>query len=791
MPDLLGDLMNAIKGRQDQARRTVTQVVKTADASADVVGTYAERSKAVESDVLKRREKALHARKLSESGSFWDMATLSGLAMLDPGGYDPKIRARRNAEDSDYLSMLGATTNVQLEALKTNLATSQARLSAAEVNESIALEQAQLATTVNQLRTNELTSSLQLQESQLALMTPEEIKGALTTASVGADKLNVNGVEIPRIKLIERDSQLESQRVARLVLKKADNDVERRLGQETFVRSMSRTELASLRANNYVVDGQLFDQQLVDTWYQTKVQNETDLIQEEVRRIELQHQPQTVVTEAAKNAERIGIALAKDSPMQLHVQKFKTTIGMSQTLVDSGSPPLQAAGIAAVTAGLETFRLAAAEQAKIDSPTDKEMQQARFEYYTSGQIPSERIAAVTVERLKNDKPLVGVLSAEDEKLIRNLYRQVYQQMSSEATAGEFGVAPKASEIKEMKSEAALIAWDKWRQERGGQIADSAFANQVSVASIPGAQVMPHPLYGVETPLQFRRKELYAKQMADEIIMNSYGLSRDQLDSIISTGEMPKDSQTTIHQLMAERDHNIAVGLMKQYTPEQGKAILDWMGKYGDTYIGTIVDSAASGAGGFENAASLTLAKDAARDEFYSTVDSLNLALDSALAEPAEQIANFAFGDPEPYQAVALQMSEALTDPERSLLWNKYIAPVVLKAQEMRLRGPEAHQFIERMIGSLEVETPEEKKAYKAFMRDRKKAVESIDSMMNGMFFFLPRTGLTSSGNLRAPSGVVRPSPMMGSPESILGRSANALPFYKEYLKNKPKMVQPQ
>lgn len=717
------DLLGSIEKRQAASQTQQAQQQEIAGQAAEARTTYRKAIQPVTEGILQRRAKQAHARQLVDSGGFMEMATLAGLRLLDPGGYDQEVRARRTQEDVGFISTLGAVTDVRMQELQSRLVESQTQLQGFQLSESIALERAEQATKVNELRRGELMSSRMLQDEQIAGMSPEEINEVLSNSG---DTLNAGGVEIPRFKLQEEARRRELLELTELAQHAAHTDEQKRRVQRERLQLMPREELTELRVNNYQLNGEMFRPDDVDSAYTKRVQAEDDSINEALRAEQLRHLPQGIVTEAAQLTEVLKESLPADSPMQAHVRSFKTRVGAAAGLVESSDPNQQAAGLALIQSAQEEFQKQAAAQARRDSPLDKELEQARFEFYTSGRVPTERVTAIAIDRLAADKSLAGVLPARDEQTLRQIHRQVFESLISEAAQDMMAPAMTQTQRKEAKREAAVLAWGEFLSQHGGQIANRAYYQQTAMAGIPGTDAPPHPLHGIESPTKFAGTVRQAEEAAIEVLQQQYGLDRDQVHAILARGNagIPEGSQLTAEEFVAQLNHLQSMHLMQMYDPEMAQRIIDWNLRWGDQYIDMFTSAMRGSTSGFEAHALLSLTSESARDEWYSTVGDMSVALDSAKQQTAQKIADFAFGDPELWQAAMLQSDQNLQDSEKEIVWEA-IAPILAEAQQLGLRGPEAQNWIERRVGALEFDSPEGRKAYKTFMRERKLTLDTL------------------------------------------------------------------
>lgn len=143
-----------VSRRQAQERLHGAETVQVESEVGRLHAQLEEAARPIEAQLRSRRAAVETSRALQDTGNFTDRIKLELLTVLRPGEYDPATRARRDAEDMQYLSNLSATKNTALMRLQARLGESSARLKAAELAEKIALERT-LAPTQDLMRRNE------------------------------------------------------------------------------------------------------------------------------------------------------------------------------------------------------------------------------------------------------------------------------------------------------------------------------------------------------------------------------------------------------------------------------------------------------------------------------------------------------------------------------------------------------------------------------------------------------------------------------------------------------------
>ena len=679
----------------ERAARNKEAIVKSANAQITPI----------RDGVLARRNAAEEARRLTDSGRFSDRVNLGLKTILQPGLFNPELRAKRNQEDAATLSLLGATTDAELNALQAqldvkakgfqklltieeqrratekiaaetgithnnNLVTiARSEQDIAIVQEEIALERANRAGKKTEALTNTIANELQLVSAVVSSLTAQEVDAALNSGIIeGTDRVEVNGVQIPLADLNNRQVALRERQFANLVTAEGSSSAKLlELAQKKVLGSMTQLELEALQNNNNTDDaGNQFPREMVQQNLQIAQQAQANKINASVRDAQLASQPQTALTSAAQQMTNLSGSLGVSSPLQNTITATRIQLGNAQAALDSGDP---LAALAITDQAIKQFEIAAVTQAKREAFGDKATEALLTDFFTTGQVNANQVIEVASDRLSNGKSLVGLFPEETRRAIQDTYNSERLRLTKEATEGSPFQKLSNEEQKSLKRQAAEIAITQGGQNSGIAVATFAESKQVEVNG--------NPLQGKLTSGEMQGLRAASKTRAISVLSEQFNIDPSKVRIALSSGEVPeamREAFPDFKTFQSEAGFLAVAALQEQLGNETSDALISWAEREGVKFIDQLANSLPGNGEGFSRAAGVALSAEVAREEwldYATTMASVSKSRQDQMAEKAAALTEQT--DVVRTQELLLSSMSDLTPEDKKALWPLILA----------------------------------------------------------------------------------------------------------------------
>jgi len=726
MNDLGKKLVETTAARQAEQQRAaaVTQVAK--QNAANITRETATVVAPIEQGVLERAAATQHARELRDSGKVTDRLELITRTLLQPGLYDSDTRAKRDAQDANALSLLGATQSVKLSAVESQLRAATTGLDSAVVNESIALEQFKAIATQQDLQTGNIVAAERLKQITIDSLTKDELAASIENAvRQGQDSANVNGIDIPIDRLIEQNNAIIDREFARQAAVDATTPQQKELAQERVLNTMSVEQLTELFSSSGVtINGEEFNVNAVETALNSRKRAEAERLNAQLTKFNVENVLPQALTSASERVNRLEANTAGNAQLGAAVRQSKLAFGRANAALNAGDPVLAAT----LLDGAERETAAAiADAAKRESLGNPQVEQLLNDFYSTGQVNSAQAVAIGADALIKGKSLVSVFPPAFAQTAQTAFNEERNILLSEATASSLGQRLSADERKSIDEQAAQAAILRAANQTGLEIHNFAIQNQVNA---PG-----HPFNGRISPERFASLNAVAKQRALQTVAAQLDTTPEDVRGMITTGVIPDkltDRVGSVDELRSSLNFAAALARDEELGETDSKRLLDWYESQGATYADSVAGSFPRGSTGVQNSVALTLSADVAKQQWFEHV-AITAAANSERARAIEEKSRELIEGSDLFKNEAMVLGNMfnLSDTDKRLIWPS-LRSVIADVAQLKLDPKAARQEFIKRVGRLKFNDAAATRAIRLFSTSHEDFIGMLEGTGFGM-----------------------------------------------------------
>lgn len=766
---------------------------KSADLSAD----YAKNVDFLRQSVATSSAKAADARRLADSNNPLDTLRLMGLQMLDPAGYDRRVRTARLAEDSQRAAVIGQITSIDQGALEAQLLLSQGRVQEAQLLENISMERLKTLQDQAAMARGNAEAAQTMKTLAIQGLDTTQLTAAIGQAQLNPEKkTNIAGVDLDMETLQRRladQQEIEHQRKLRGFLRQteeftateavkdipataqvneanrkiatanaenADTEILLRKSQlQTQVRQyyedsqnrelghMTVEQLQAIRTANYTdATGERFTPAAVDEAYTRANQARSDGITQELQKQLLNgYDTDKIVTES----NRVKTLMSR---YKANSQLYNAANGYLQTLsyaslgVGADKPVgVRITAVQAMDQAAEAFGKAVDAEAKKLYPKDSDMQAIVSEFYRGNTIPTENLMNAVQSRLKTGKSVADVFPPDMAVKVSKYYSQFYQDSK------RAGLADPAFDDALARQEAAQQAVDLAIQQEVATHADQVLIGQVMY---PG-----HPLASLG-PAGFGSLIANADNMAFSMWMDEFSLSQEDAMTIKQGGQIESISPEENQRYAGALRELENIQLLQQLEAQgvgMGSELVRWWQEKGTEYLDAQTFGARKGPTVNDSIVN-ELSGDYTKKRMLQYGMELYQADGNIKSNQARMLTDLVtFGnDPAQMQVTLLDADKTLSSPEKRRVYSEVIQPLIDEAKRGNLSFEDATNFIEQGILNFQGNDPQMKNILKNLRRTRPEIAETLSTFRRQARWFNAET-MGSSVWRKAMLSTERPS----------------------------------
>jgi len=729
MNGLAKKLTDAVSARQQEQQRAASVTAAAKQNVASVARETAALAAPIEQGILERAAATQRSRELRDSGKFGDRIELATRRLLQPGLYNPEVRAQRDAQDSNVLTLLNATQAAKVGVIETQLQAATAGVAVAGVQEAIALEQFKAIATQQDLQTENLLASQRLQRTVLDGLTKDEAAASIEDAArLGQDFANVNGVDIPVDFLIEQNNALVDREFALQAARDATTDEQRSRAQQFALNTMSATQLNGLLLDGGVSgDGEEFRIEDVETAFNRRQRTEAESVSAQVAQFNVENLLPRALTSASNQVTQLEKNGVGNSQLTQVTQQSKLALGAANAALRNGDPVLAAT---LLDSAQQNLTASIAQVAKRESLGNPQVEQLLNDFYSTGQVNGAQAVAVGVAALTSGKSLVSVFPPAFAQAAQTAFNEERNIMRSEATVNGLGQKPTAGELKAIDEQAAQIAVLRAANQTALEIHTFVVQNQVNAPD--------HPLKGRMTPEQFGTMTAIAKQSALNTVATQLDVTPEEVRGMLSSGLIPDnlvDKVGSVDELRSTLNFAAALSREEQLGPRDAARVLAWLETRGTEYASRVAGSFPQSATGVQSATALALSADVAQQQWFEHVATTAAASQergrqanekaAALVEASDLFRN---------EALVLGNTPDLSDDDRRLLWPS-LRSVINDVSRLQLEPQAATLEFTKRIGQLKFQDAATTRAMRLFSANHAAAADTLQATGQGLTLF--------------------------------------------------------
>ena len=671
---------------------------------------------------------------LQSSGNAMDALASIGLKIQDPGKYTRSGRTKRVAEAQQMISAKTQIAGIQQSALSDLAQSVDAQLLA----EGSDLELATLSEQQNQqmiesemLRVSTMAGSLQnqnaLQEQKLAMMSSEEIKAAHQKA--GGKPIDIGGVMMSPGALERRIDALNErdyQEQARSALAESKNEAAAKIANRKILETMNLTELEPLMQSG----DPRFELADIKQVYDIKKGAQADEMTKLGLEFQYSDMAGAVIVPAMEDAQRMSLAVPKNSPLDGALQEYKNTIGIvmgtNKALREKGMEmPVIARqkGAEAINEAKGRVDKAIDKEATLKSKGDKNLKDAYVQLYRGEPVDQASIESAIQTRLVKGQPLDDVLPQETAAIVRNRYNEVYQQLQKEnfMKTMDKDVMQKMAMQQAIQEGIGKTITERTQDMFTGQLQDPT-----------------NPLYGAMNSNKMLGLIATSDKQGIDDFKRTYNLDDE---------EFTRFSQGAAIEGKVTQAQRVELGIIQgqrflmeldAVNPGLAKKYADWWQEKGPQFASKMMDARLLEAKrtGLQAAAMESFAGQMEKEgqaAYAQVIDSAFGSYEGAKEERFNNMVSFDF-KPQHRQAALLQMDQTLNDGERAEFMKGFIFPIMNKAKEQGLSYEDTNQLIETAIDANVTEDPKIAKLLNKISKYRSGITEYVESILQKPFW---------------------------------------------------------
>jgi hypothetical protein len=677
----IGNFMSSLTQAANQkaiaAKETAAVNVREKGLIADSATNYEMEAKTALDKLHAINGKGEQARQMAESNNIVDRITLMGEQILDPRNFTAKGRENQIGEQSQYLSAVGQTHNIEVNASAARIDEAQAKEIAATAG--LDAKMGILRTTVDglQLMNGAIAQTETLRQQNLAvtdLPTLQKVLMGPKQPQAGG-KFVVNGMTYTPAELQEREKNLTTRnQLAMLSPQATDPDFAQKLRvhQDLQLANYSLPELQTLKQNGYIMqDGTQVEPGLWDQHYTRQNALQQDALQVQMNSAMLENQVPVMLKESTALATNLAPYATPGSPIAIARNGFLAAANNVATLAAADTTPN---GKMVQVKSLEAAQNQLIKAVDVEASKKAGGDQALANIYRS-QMLGQEIQPAQVEDVIRTRYTKGagfgdVLPNEAALRIRKNADTIFAK-KQQANNGLNDPMSSPKSAKEMKEESINEAMEQERAEAGITGVNLIQRNVGKRTDNPAIKT------GM-VPAQLDEMQVRAHTIALDNVMHANGISQEQIMAIKAgrpqdAGITPEKAsmlaqQVNMESVMAEYD------LYEKQKPGLGYEMQQW--------YSTVMPEMARNYTASLDPIQQTLTGDSVITEAQKLGTMYTMADESA-SDRAKKMAieqSTGIKHPETMWPILLQSSTRLADSERSSLYYDVVMPAIKQAR---------------------------------------------------------------------------------------------------------------